>query len=241
LSWNVFRYFDRSGQVELLLKHFVQNIPASNGDLIYWSYLAMDGKPWHSLLEARTEFGEANSVDQAATGSRVSEPDIILLTNDLLVFVEAKFGSGNETSGDAETVQRRIDNPKRYLSGGDEWYHSVFQTDFANVIQDQRYELLRFWLLGSWIARKTGRRFILANLVRDQQERDIENDFGKHIKQTPDRLFVRWTWESLRPLLETLNTPDSARLCEYLVNKTIGFTEDKRREVASPIKAFSLT
>lgn len=240
VTWNVFRHFDRSGRLPALLSHLTAETPTDDCEAVYWSHSPVVGKPWHRLLEARVEFGEALSLKIAATGKRVSEPDIILLTNDSVIFVEAKFTSGNNTSGDAARVNGILSNAKRYLTGGNEWYEMVFSSDYPSVVRDQKYELLRFWLLGSWLADKLGKRFVLANLVRRAKETDIEDEFGKHIRQTERRRFVRWEWESLAPLLEKLEDDGSRQLLSYLKNKTIGFGKDGRLPVARPKKAFRL-
>ena len=243
VSWNVFRHFDRTRQLGSLLTHLGISGAVETCKVIYWSYSADCGNPWPLLLEARKEFGEAESLREAETKIKgVSEPDIILLTTHSLIFVEAKFGSDNKTSGKVEQVTQRVANPKRYCSGGGGWYRSVFNAEYATVVEDQKYELLRFWLLGSWLAeKKLGRNFILANLVREQKETGIEKEYGRHILQTESRRFVRWTWESLGSLLNRLGDQDSARLRSYLVQKTIGFAEDKQSQLARPIKAFVLT
>ena len=240
VTWNVFRHFDRSGQLPLLLSHLTARKDISKCETIYWSYCPAKNGPWTPLVEARVEFGEAASFEIAATGKRVSEPDMILVTDDTVIFVEAKFSSGNETPSNAKRMNEIISNPKRYLSGGNKWYQTMFTSDFPTVIRDKKYELLRFWLLGSWIAKQLGKNFVLANLVRQSEETDIENQFGKHIEQSDSNRFVRWTWESLAPLLERLKDDDSSQLLDYLKNKTMGFASDSRSSIARPQKAFML-
>lgn len=186
-------------------------------------------------------FGESPSLDQAALGKKVSEPDLAFVTDDHLIFVEAKFGSGNATSGNVRQVERRIKTPKAYIVGADGWYADVFVSDYATIVRDQKYELMRFWLLGSWIAKRLEKRFLLVNLVRAGAEKRIAVDFGRHIKQSDERRFVRWTWESLEPLLKASDDEASKRLYEYMVQKTIGFREFRDREMASPIRAFSMS
>lgn len=239
VTWNVFRHFDRSDLRSALLSHLTRKEGTQDCEVIYWSYSQIAGEPWKPLVEARLEFGEAATLEDAKNGeNKVSEPDIILLTDDDLIFVEAKFGSGNKTPAKLADAEARIKNPKRYLTGGNQWYAEVFDNTFEVVMRDQKYELLRFWLLGSWLADKLGKRFILANLVRRTKETNIEKEFVRHISQTERRCFVRWEWESLGPLLEKLKDNGSLQLLAYLKNKTIGFGKDGRLPVARPKKAF---
>ena len=240
VSWNVFHHFDRSGQLSSLVAHLTERDDSQKCEVIYWSYRQRSGAPWQPLVDARLEFGEARTQQMALFGeNKVSEPDIILLTDDDLIFVEAKFGSGNKTPAKLCDAVARIANPKKYLIGGNNWYAEVFENNFETVMRDQKYELLRFWLLGSWMAEKLGKNFVLANLVRRKEETQIEHQFGRHIIQTERRKFVRWEWESLGPLLEKLKDSGSEDLLTYLEYKTIGFYEDKKRQLAKPRTAFS--
>lgn len=241
VSWNVFRYFHRSGRLREMLRHFVRGTEPLNIETVFWSYSDILRAPWSPLLESRVIFGEAPNSDIAALGKRVSEPDLAFITDDHLIFVEAKFGSGNATSGKPEMVRRRIENPKNYLLGANCWYDEVFVSDYSTVVRDQKYELMRFWLLGSWIAKRLEKKFLLVNLVRKATETQIETDFGRHISQSDERRFVRWAWESLEPLLKSSDDEASKRLHEYMIQKTIGFCEFKDREMASPIRAFSMS
>jgi hypothetical protein len=85
---------------------------------------------------------------------------------------------------------------EKYVNGGFSWYQNVFTSDFETVaINCRKYELLRFWLLGSWIAHNQDLKFILINLVPSEREKDIENQFKKHIQEDSNRTFLRTTWE----------------------------------------------
>ena len=241
VSWNVVRYFHRSGRICDMLRHLDCGIKVSGIETILWSYSDTQKAPWPSLLDARVKFGETSTLALAALGHQVSEPDVAFVTDVHLIFIEAKFGSDNATSGKPEEVKRRVENPKQYVSGAEGWYEDVFESDYATVVRDQKYELMRFWLLGSWIANRMGRKFLLVNLVRSEFEKEIETEFGQHIKQSSERRFARWTWESLGPLLQRIDDEGARRLHEYMIQKTIGFNEFKKHEVASPLKAFSMT
>ena len=81
---------------------------------------------------------------------------------------------------------------EKYVNGGCGWYQNVFKSDFETVaISDRKYELLRFWLLGSWIAQNQRLRFILVNLVPAEREKDIETQFKKHIKEDTS-VYLDW-------------------------------------------------
>lgn len=211
LTWNVFRYLERSNLLSPLLTsitgrvfHFV--------DLIYWSYSLGCAGAWPVLDQARLEFGE--------TVSRGSEPDLICVTNDALFFIEAKFTTSNKTKpGDTRNV-------KKYLTGGNRWYEQVFASEYETVaVQAQKYELLRFWLLGSWMAAQTDRTFYLLNVVRDDQEKDIKQIFSPHIRTTSDRSFLRLSWEEIYRFVARngLETHQKTTLMQYFTYKTMGY------------------
>lgn len=99
---------------------------------------------------------------------------------------------------------------------------------------EEKYELMRFWLLGSWASAQLDRDFHLVNLVRAERERDIEHRFGRHLKTNSKRSFVRWTWESIYKFgSETARpSPDKQKLVTYFENKTTGYNKDGELQLA---------
>lgn len=211
LSWNVFRFLEKEKQLAPLLSPVIGNA-VSDPELIYWSYSPNSKKPWPELDMARLEFGE--------NLQRSSEPDLIVVTDDALFFIEAKLTAGNKT---------RPSNPgerKRYLTGGVRWFDHVFSSEYEDIVlKSEKYELFRFWLLGTWMAERSGRSFYLVNLVRDGYEKDIETLFGRHIQQTDRRRFMRWTWEEIYRFIpkNVPVSPGKTMVMDYFENKTVGY------------------
>lgn len=211
LSWNVFRYLEKRGHLSAILSCIIgRNV--GNLQLVYWSYSPCLQGVWPELTSARQEFGEQLQ--------RSSEPDLIAFNDKVVLFVEAKFTASNETTpSDPE-------NQKKYVTGGNSWYHQVFASDHNTIANDvQKYELLRYWLLGSWIAAQSERDFYLANLVRSEYEQDIEKLFGRHIRANAHRHFVRLTWEEIYQRTAE-KIPSSAQrdsLLDYFQYKTVGY------------------
>ena len=224
VTWNVFRFFERTGCLsEFVLDLLGQRV--TNPRLVYWSYSARDGGAWPWLVQARVAFGE---LDQ-----RGSEPDLVIDSDEAVIWIEAKITAPNKTVPS---------NPgyslPAYRSGGGGWFDAVFLSDPKTVaIQAQLYELMRFWLLGTWIAAQSGRTFHLVNLVRDGYELDVEKRFGDHIQAGPDRSFTRTTWERIYEHLHghELGRPGRQDLIRYLENKTVGYRTDRRLQVAFSI------
>ena len=69
------------------------------------------------LNKARKVFGE--------TKKRGSEPDLIIVTETSIFFIEAKLSSGNELKSSK--------NRKKYETGGKNWCSKVFRSDYAPV------------------------------------------------------------------------------------------------------------
>jgi len=226
VSWNVFRFLERNN----LLSSFLTSITGQNyntTELILWSYSPKQNNQFNLLNKARTEFGEQINLG--------SEPDIIVLTDKALFFIEAKVLAGNDTSGTGETFERHLNEPKKYISGGNNWYSSVFKSDYKAVITDQKYELLRFWLLGTWMAEQLNLPFYLINLVMKEREKSIEQEFGRHILQSDNRVFKRIFWENIYEYVvkSGISNNETEIFKEYFKNKALGY--NSYREL---IKAF---
>jgi hypothetical protein len=185
-----------------------------NSEVIYWSYSQSEETAWSKLNQARHEF-ETNP-------KRGSEPDLIVRAENVLFFIEAKLTAGNKTIPSSRDPKVQ----ERYTNGDGGWFGNVFKSDFKTVaIAEKKYELLRFWLLGSWIAHLLNLDFYLINLVLSGKEENIETVFGRHIKQSPNRIFMRATWENIYNLILGSEAENirKVKVLEYFRNKTIGY------------------
>jgi hypothetical protein len=178
----------------------------------------------YSLLrEAREEFET-----RPQSGS---EPDIIVKSDNALFFIEPKLTANNN-------AVPRSKNPLirgKFEIGGNRWYSQVVGSDFETVaVVEKKYELLRFWLIGSWIAHDLGLDFYLVNVVRSEKERDIERTFRKHIKESHGRRFLRVAWEDIyQSILDSKSrTIEKDRMIGYFENKTIGYDKNGRLQKA---------
>jgi len=211
LTWNVFRYLEKTNQIAPSLSALIE-AAVVNPQLIYWSYSQVARGVWPRLACARAEFGEHPN--------RSSEPDLIIASDSALFFIEAKFTATNKT---------KPSNPqqtKKYLTGGDNWYSQVFKTDYNTLVNKERkYELVRFWLLGSWLAARLNRDFYLVNLVLEKREKDIERLFKPHLKSNNQRHFLRWTWEDIYHFVSknAVATPAKNLFTSYFECKTTGY------------------
>lgn len=214
LTWNVFRYLEMANHLDEFLSKISQK-PQRNAELIYWSYFDKEKAVWTSLKRAREEFGEEIR--------RSSEPDLIAVTAESVFFIEAKLTATNET------MPSDRNNRKKYLVGGNAWHKNVFSKDYETIaIQTKKYELFRFWLLGSWIANEVGSDFFLINVVLSEKEKDIESRFGSLIRQSKKRRFIRTAWEDIRNFVADYHSEaDEAKvLLDYFEEKTVGYNQN---------------
>ncbi len=178
LTWNVFSWIEEeecglTRAVEFLTGSDVQGAAR----IYYWGVNDRDPE-WTPLFRdfLVNHFREAPD--------RLSEPDIIIETDRIVVFVEVKFTSANQR-GEGEKLGN-------YLS--DDWIVNESKLRAAGM-----YELIRNWAIGLAWARtgRRKRRFFLVNLVRESDEPNIEEEFGTLVKQDAGQRFRRATWESL--------------------------------------------
>ena len=225
LTWNVFRFLEK----ENLLSNYLStlsNIEERNLEVMYWSYSQAELDAWSKLVQARQEF-ERNP-------AKGSEPDIIIKSDKTLFVIEAKFNSGNNTVPNSKDPLVK----EKYVNGGFGWYQNVFTTDFeALAVNYKKYELLRFWLLGSWMAHYQDLKFILINLVPSDREKDIETQFKKHIEEDGNRTFLRSTWEGIYNFIKETTVANTQKrlFLEYFRNKTLGYDHDGKLQ-----RAFSM-
>jgi len=234
ITWNVFRFLDKYNLLESILSS-ITGYNINELELIFWSYSQFRQYAWDPLLNARIEFGESNNIKNAINEG--SEPDLIVKSDKALFFVEAKLTSDNKTPSDKEGIEDKIKNPKKYTTGGNSWFEKVFISDYKTIIHEQKYELMRFWLIGSWIAHNLDLDFYLVNLVLSEREKDIETVFNKHIRNNERRKFIRITWEDIykRVLNSDISTVDKDVIIRYFKNKAIGYDGNGRLQKAFTI------
>lgn len=217
LTVNVFWALRRLSLTAPVLSRLL-NVPPVPPKMVFWSFDDDEGdhgSTWQPLAKARDEFGESG---------QGTEPDLILLTDQTLIFVEAKLTASNKVPAKGK-IEKQLSSPKKYSTGGDGWFEHVFakNTSFEQLVRDQKYELMRNWVLGSWIAKNLGRSFVLVNLVREEAEQEIEQSFGRYLNSQPDRRFKRLYWEEIfrDPLFA--GTPEAKPLLNYAAKTTIGY------------------
>ena len=210
VTWNIFRYMEKNQ----LLNCYVSKLTgtsAKNLKLFYWG-IDDSGNCWTPLTKARDAF-EPHNREKHKT-----EPDLVLKTKDSLLFFESKLGSGNDSSDVSDKTYRR------YMNAEGDWSKTVFKPSLDRDSFKKNYQLMRHWLLGSWIAEKCldVSRFYLVNLVAERRERNIVDSFREYSIDGGKRFFERSTWEDIYRLLSKKNGDE--KVLRYMEGKTLGYS-----------------
>ncbi len=217
VTFNVFRYLETRPEVLAAVLEDMAGEEATGAQLVYWSHHAGSGEQWEPLNRARLTFGEV-----VAQGS---EPDMIVVSDGTLFFIEAKLNATNATIAPSLRAQ------KEYLSGADAWFRRVLNVDWDTVaVTGRRYELMRFWLLGTWLAADLGLDFRLVSLLTAGHIRRTPLDpFSDYAAQSDARRFGLHSWEQIWQTVARTAERDSdwQRLERYFLTKTIGYGSDR--------------
>lgn len=215
VSWNVFRFLERSKLLAAFLERF-HNSAKGNPEVVYWSYSQSQHRVWSELKNAREQFGEG---EQKST-----EPDLIVKTDDALFFIEAKLKSTNKADFNRNhKAEERKERIERYSRGS-----TFLKSSVEDIIDAGYYQLMRLWLIGANIAENGGQNFYLLTIVRNDYERDVALEFGKYIRQDEGTKFFRVSWEDIYDYVLTAGktNDDKDKILRYFRNKTIGYEKD---------------
>jgi hypothetical protein len=210
VTWNIFRFLERSKLLSEFLAKLC-NSSVTNPEIIYWSYSQSKQNVWKGLVNARKEFRESPQ--------RSSEPDIIVKSDKVLFFIEAKLTASSKIDfNKSDTAEDKEERIRRYSKGD-----RFLKQPVENIIDAGYYQLMRFWVIGASIAERLNLDFYLVNLVLSEKEENIEGDFKKYIKENQRKKFMRITWESIFEHISnsSLSRGDKDMITSYFRNKTI--------------------
>lgn len=129
------------------------------------------------------------------------------------------------------------------VAGDNEHFASVFRSSFDEIAVDEKlYELMRFWLLGTWMAEQLERQFCLVSLLSRNDRRECEGDaklaaiterFPPHVRFHGGQRFELLTWEGIHDwcACRAPTSPEAGEVAKYLADKTAGYTTVKRDSV----------
>jgi hypothetical protein len=186
VTWTVIRALEQTGQLDRvaaavgLADAIEASVPPR---LLLWGAAARPSDPDAVAAEALlTEV----SIDLREALERRSEPDVIVLWDDAVVVIEAKYKAANDRE---KTGLRRFD---RYLQRPDQW------TATKDAVKAEGlYELVRNWVIACELAERSGATHaVLANLAPAALAADI-TAFRALAATSPTRRIEHIRWRSL--------------------------------------------
>lgn len=193
VTWVVFRYLRQTRQVSPALGRGTQKCDA----ILFWGVQhppSLEQSLRHPLVSVLRDTLHEDP-------SRLSEPDVILLLDETLVFIEAKYTSANDRKPGYINFPRYLEPPRH-----------LFSKTATEVAADGYYELTRNWVIGSLLARQLNMTFLLVNLANPACA-DSARRFAASLRQSERRRFEFITWADL---LSRTTTPHPKWFETYL-------------------------
>jgi len=145
LTWTVFRYLQEHDAFPQALGMPAAPLQA----ILFWGTecpIVAGSETRAALLQIQQEVIQE-------VQRRLSEPDVILVFQDLLIFIEVKYGAGNDVDKNNANFDRYLDHAA-----------GLFEAAHENVAEMGYYELTRNWVIGNLVAHQLDREFRLINL-----------------------------------------------------------------------------
>ena len=178
VTWTVIRGLEQQGRLDALV---APQHPAGEPALLIWG-APLGGARSPDLIAALVEV--CRSLGEPAAS--YSEPDVVVVWPELVVFIEAKFQSGNERRPHHPSFPRYLDRPELFAATPD----AVSTAGY--------YELTRNWRIGVALAEALQvPDFLLVNLgPPDKLEAEAEA-FANLLACSASRDFVYWSWSDI--------------------------------------------
>lgn len=175
-TWAYFGFICKNGLLAELQKSLELTSPIK--DIMFW------GTPYFSQSENELKNHLASVCDfyEEYESSR-SEPDIIIVTESELVFIEVKVDSSNP-----ELSESKKEKVLKYRNDS-------FYKDFEKSWRLS--ELARNWSIGNLMAQKTGKSFKLINLMPEkyvsiEKESELQKNFKAGLKNPEAYEIISW-------------------------------------------------
>lgn len=216
LSWNLFVSLAELGELASAFRLLTGREADSEPELYLWGVRVTAGEPhkWDRLLTVRDKLERRPGIP--------TEPDITLRVPGVaIVLIEAKFGSPNST---LKGKKKRFGSVDEFLklypsidAGPDPLDRDWIEAQPTEAVYQQ---LVRNVVFAQWLAGPHEQPWVV-NLVRDTDEREIEQRMACHLHAELPVRFRRCTWEALAKL-PAIDEERSVPLKNYLENKTLG-------------------
>ena len=214
VAWNVFRWLEISSSLGPLLEAWTgHDVVAPR--CVYWGYSPQREGAHLPLLQARTAFGE----DEAD----VTEPAVLIECEDLLVVVDPSLQG--LLPGAAVSV-----DGSRYRQGAKGWASEVLATGAWEELSGDRgfFDLLRLWLVGSLMAERSQRAFLLVRVEPSWSNPSPSERAASLFRSSATRVAGRATREEVAGFVRSGHhaAPGGPARLSFLREKSAGYGAD---------------
>ena len=178
VTWTVVRGLEQQGRLDALV---APQRPLGEPTLLIW------GVPISGARGAETASVLAEVCHSLGDSvSSLTEPDVIVVWQDLLVLVEAKFQSANERRPNGRGFEHYLDRP------------DLFAVSPEEVAADGYYELTRNWRIGTELAERLRvPGFLLLNLGPPEKIEVDADLFGALVARSVEHDFASCSWSDV--------------------------------------------
>jgi hypothetical protein len=222
LTWNVFRYLERNKRLEDLLESLMTEsleksalFSTNQGTIekmIYWSVDVNDPHPkvWDVLLKVRQKIGEKPFAG--------SEPDLIAVLPNWVIFVEIKYESSSVTP---------VKNiPECYQNVDKDTWDRIFSKEIDQVIGNIGYQLMRFFLLGNILAEQLNKNFFMISITKSGWDDQLAQSIEVVVNSNNYVPFKQATWSEILDFISRdprTGSFEKTIIVRYLKGKTAGY------------------
>ncbi|KUP08257.1 hypothetical protein Q73_07005 [Bacillus coahuilensis m2-6] len=210
--WNIFRYLKRNAKLDSFIGSLLQtNIEVNT--MYYWGYDELKGTIWQPLNEVRSILDEFI----------ITEPDILLETNDTLILLNGNVhGNISIKPNSSKLIQPYL----HQLEHNDLFKTSIDMISFLT----KHYNLAKLWFLGNYLSRFNKKKFIFITIYNESRSNVMRmNDFQNTcITINGNQQFLPVTWSTFHSHLVQLESDEEFGILEnYLLHKTFGYQNGK--------------
>lgn len=229
LLWNVFRWFDMNRLLPGLLQRW-SGRAGLDGRPVYWGYDPVRERLFDSLRHGRSLFTEPED--------DLTEPGLLVATPDTLFMVAGRaFASGPRRRQPPGYGPARWQS---YAEGGEGWARRVLKAPCPDLTSDPgAFELLRLWLIGTWMATDQERDFVLIYVTPRVWGEAALGRLLPRLRGHAEHLVVHAHWEDVYDHVSAdhLEAPDARALLSYLAEKSAGYDRGGRLRRALSLAA----
>jgi len=208
LTWNVFRSFQKAGNAGLDIISEVFGISKEVKTILFWGCDAENHGEEQQLLNILIR-----TIDGQLQGT-MTEPDLVIITEDEVVFVECKLNLSGTTSPWKASSKKKNVEEKDKIDGADKRF-AIYKKMFPELmcINDWRdvYQLIRQYVYAKKLADYLNKKPLVIPLINADHKCNLSRHYSK-IKDCIANYnavlqnFV--TWQDIKEKISGSNLPN---------------------------------